>query len=145
MSKYSATRSLSTTGANGRNDSRNLIFKFIVDCSEGLRASPMMLRAPSARGPNSIRPWNHPTTSSSAIKSATASHRPAWLVEKLVPHMEGRTQRSARIAGGRLHPDFLERPFALDAPIRHAVERDTAGEAQVWQPGLRVHVTCSLE
>ena len=30
--------------------------------SAGTAASPMMLRAPRARGPNSIRPWNQPTT-----------------------------------------------------------------------------------
>ena len=46
----------STAGAKGRNDSRNLIFKFITDCIFGDRASPMMERPPSARGPNSIRP-----------------------------------------------------------------------------------------
>ena len=51
-----------TDGANGRNDSRNLIFRFITDCIAWLRASPRMLRLPSARGPNSIRPWNQPTT-----------------------------------------------------------------------------------
>ncbi len=67
ISKYSSARSCSTDGANGRNDSRNLILRFITDCICGLRASPMMLRDPSARGPNSIRPWNQPITFSSAI------------------------------------------------------------------------------
>ena len=31
-----------------------------------LRASPRIERFPSARGPNSMRPWNHPTTAPSA-------------------------------------------------------------------------------
>jgi len=35
----------------GRNDSRNLIFRFIFDCIEVSRLSPMMLRDPRARGP----------------------------------------------------------------------------------------------
>ena len=47
-------------GANGRKHSRYLIFRFITDCIFGERASPRMLRPPSARGPNSIRPWNQP-------------------------------------------------------------------------------------
>ena len=68
-----ATCSRSTAGANGRNDSRNLIFRFITDCIFGDRASPMIERPPSARGPNSIRPWNRPTTFSSAISAATRS------------------------------------------------------------------------
>ena len=58
--------SRSTLGANGRKLSRNLIFRFITDCIFGTRGSPRMLRAPSARGPNSMRPWNQPTTFSSA-------------------------------------------------------------------------------
>ncbi len=35
------------------------------------RGSVTIERLPSARGPNSIRPWNQPTTSPSAIRSAT--------------------------------------------------------------------------
>ena len=56
ISKKSATRSRSTDGANGRNDSRNLILRFITDCMSRLRASARMLREPRARGPNSMRP-----------------------------------------------------------------------------------------
>ena len=68
-----ATCSRSTAGANGRNDSRNLIFRFITDCIFGDRASPMIERPPSARGPNSMRPCNRPTTFSSASSAATRS------------------------------------------------------------------------
>ena len=66
-----ATCSRRTEGANGRNDSRNLILRFITDCILGERASPRMDGAPSARGPNSIRPWKSPTTFSSASIVAT--------------------------------------------------------------------------
>jgi hypothetical protein len=74
MPKYSGAFSSRIDGANGRNDSRNLILRFMTDCIFVLRASPRMLRAPSARGPNSIRPWNQPTTFSVARRSATLSH-----------------------------------------------------------------------
>ena len=56
MSKNSLTRSSSTAGAKGRNDSRYLILRLIRDWLAGSRGSPRMLRAPRARGPNSIRP-----------------------------------------------------------------------------------------
>ena len=52
-----------------------LIFKFIVACMAAERGSPRILRAPSALGPNSIRPWNQPTTFPSASKVATDSIR----------------------------------------------------------------------
>ena len=58
--------SSSTDGANGRNPSRYLILRFSFFCISGFRASPRMLRSPSARGPNSMRPWNQPTTLPSA-------------------------------------------------------------------------------
>jgi hypothetical protein len=35
------------------------------------RGSTTIDRLPSARGPNSIRPWNQPTTSPASIRSAT--------------------------------------------------------------------------
>jgi hypothetical protein len=38
----------------------------------GRRGSTTIERLPSARGPNSIRPWNQPTTSPAAIRSAIA-------------------------------------------------------------------------
>ena len=51
MSKYLLAWSSSTAGANGRNDSRYLILRFMIDCIAGERASPMIERCPSARGP----------------------------------------------------------------------------------------------
>ena len=49
ISKYSSTRSCSTDGANGRNDSRNLIFRFITDCIS--RAAGVAQDAAAAQGP----------------------------------------------------------------------------------------------
>ena len=43
----------------------------IFACMSGSRGSPRMLRAPSARGPNSIRPWNQPITFRSDRSCAT--------------------------------------------------------------------------
>ena len=40
----------------------------------GRRGSATIERLPSARGPNSIRPWNQPTTSPAAIRSATSAN-----------------------------------------------------------------------
>ena len=50
-SNHAATCSRSTAGANGRNDSRNLILKFISDCIFGERGSPMIDRAAERAGP----------------------------------------------------------------------------------------------
>ena len=67
-SNHFATSSASTEGAKGRNDSRYLTFRLSVFCIDGERASPRIERPPSARGPNSMRPWNQP----SALPSARA-------------------------------------------------------------------------
>ena len=45
----------------------------MADCIEARRASPRIERQPSARGPNSIRPWNQPTIAPSAKRAATRS------------------------------------------------------------------------
>ena len=44
-------------------------------CMAGDRGSPRMLRAPKALGPNSMRPWNQPTTLPSASSPATCSSK----------------------------------------------------------------------
>ena len=49
-------------------------------------------------------------------------------------------ERAAGVAGRRLNPDVLERPFAQDAAVADAVERHAAGQAQVLHAGLRVDV-----
>ena len=61
-SKYSCTSSRVTVGANGRKYSRYLILPLITFFISALVASARIDREPSARGPNSMRPWNQPTT-----------------------------------------------------------------------------------
>ena len=63
-----------TAGAKGRNDFAVLDLEVEHrTASWASAASPRIERLPSARGPNSIRPWNQPTTFSSAIAAATSS------------------------------------------------------------------------
>ena len=76
---------------------------FICACIRGLRGSPRMLRAPSARGPNSIRPLNQPTIFSSASSRATVSQQ--------------RRARSSRSYGA---PDRLEERLDLRVGERRA-------------------------
>ena len=47
---------------------------------------------------------------------------------------------AAGVAGSRLDPQALEGPFAQQAPVADAVERDAAREAEVLHAGLAVHV-----
>ena len=61
----SAITSIKIDGAKGRNDSLYFIFKFSVFCILGERGSPRIDLLPKARGPNSMRPWNHPIAFSS--------------------------------------------------------------------------------
>ena len=70
--KISDARSASTIGATGRNCSRPLMSLSFSRFS-GRRGSASSERCPSARGPNSERPWNQATTPSSASTAATAS------------------------------------------------------------------------
>ena len=56
---HSDARSSRTTGATGRKSSRSLI-AFSRSCMCGWSGDASIERAPSARGPNSIRPWNQP-------------------------------------------------------------------------------------
>ncbi len=49
-------------------------------------------------------------------------------------------ERPARVARSRLNPQILERPLAQDPPVRHAVKRDAAGQAQLFLARFCVHV-----
>src|SRR5204862_5348429 len=60
----------------------------------------------------------------------------ARLIEIPVPQRERDTDRPARVAGGRLNPDPIERPFAQDASVADAIERHAAGQAQIAEAGL---------
>ena len=46
---------------------------------------------------------------------------------------EGHAERPAGIAGRGLDPDLLERAFAEDPAVGHAVQGDAAGQAEVRQ------------
>ena len=182
ISNHSGVCSCSTTGANGRKLSRNLIFRFIVACIAGDARVTQDAAAPSARGPNSIRPWNQPTIFPSASRAGDASsssdsslealdagarptrlseNRATWSVVKLGPRKlpcwrrgpragaafpvadarrTGPPQGAAGIAGGRLDPDVLERPFAEQSAVGDAVQGHAAGQDQVLQarPGMHV-------
>ncbi len=45
-------------------------------------------------------------------------------------------ERTAGVAGGRLDPDLLELAVTQDLAIRNAVQRDTAGQAEILGAGL---------
>ena len=49
---------------------------------------------------------------------------------------ERRAERAAGVAGRRLDPDPLEPAVAQHLAVRHAVERDAAGEAEIFGAGL---------
>jgi hypothetical protein len=53
--------------------SRYLTLRSRFFCMDGLRGSPRIERLPSARGPNSIRPWSQPMASPSANALAVVS------------------------------------------------------------------------
>ena len=48
-----------------------------------------------------------------------------------MPHKNGGAQRASGIAGSRLNPDILKRPFAQQTAIGNAIEGDPAGEDEV--------------
>src|SRR6266851_1206300 len=78
LSRYSAAASFFSDGANGRHHSRNLTALFTFAFISGSRGSARIERLPSARGPNSIRPWNQPRIlpcdrSSAAVAAASSS------------------------------------------------------------------------
>ena len=72
-SNHSPVRSARTLGAKGRKGSRCLILRFNVSFILGERGSQTMERLPSERGPNSMRPWNHPMMPPPAILAAASS------------------------------------------------------------------------
>ena len=54
--------------------------------------------------------------------------------------MNSATPSAARVAGGRLNPQLVERALAQNPPVGHAVERDAAGQAEFLHPRLGVDV-----
>ena len=68
-SKNSVTCSFNIDGAKGRKLSLRLIFELRSSFASFLRGSASMERPPRARGPNSARPLNQPTTPPSMSRS----------------------------------------------------------------------------
>ena len=62
-------------------------------------------------------------------------HEVAALLQDLEPAVIGAADRNAVIAGRGLDPDVLESGFAGDPPVRHAIQRDAAGHAEVLRAG----------
>ncbi len=138
-SKCSATSSSSTDGANGRNPSRNFTFRLSRFCISGLRASPRMLRLPSARGPNSMRPWNHPPTWPAARRAATsaasASRSPAR-----VARARERANRPLGVEVRELRPEVAARHRVARAAVRRpmpAAGRDGCATRRRRRPPRR--------
>ena len=121
-SSVSASSS-AAAGANGRNGSRNLIFSLIRSFISAWRGSARMLRLPSARGPNSKRPWNQPTT----------------------------VARGERVDGLREHRCLVGELAVLDAPaalerrrdLRRRVVASPSRRARVGRARVRPSTTCS--
>jgi hypothetical protein len=65
--------------------------------------------------------------------------RDTGLIQILMPCGKRRTECAPRIASGGLYPDTTKRALAIEATVSHAVERNTAGEAQVIYLELSVN------
>ena len=64
----------------------------------------------------------------------------ARLLQQLMPDEQRRAQRTAGVAGRRLNPDVVERPFAQQPAVGHAVERHATGQHEVLQLRFAMHV-----
>ena len=62
-----------------------------------------------------------------------------------VGEVHGGAEGGAGVAGGRLHPDALERPLLGQDRVGHAVEGDPAGHGQVAVAGLGVQPADQLQ
>jgi hypothetical protein len=78
--------------------------------------------------------------------------------EVCVPHLEAPgiakepvvgqergSQGTARIASNRLHENVAERRFGDDPTVHHRIERDAAGQAEIFLPGLLVQRSEQME
>ena len=86
-SNHSDTCSLRTPGAKGRKLSRYLTFKLSCFCISECLGSAIILLAPKALGPNSIRPCIHPTAFFFTRADTTLSIKSSFLnFLKTAPH-----------------------------------------------------------
>jgi hypothetical protein len=66
-----------------------------------------------------------------------------WIVESL--NVQGRAKGSAVIASGGLNENAVEKIAALDKAVAGAVQRNAAGEAEVFMAGLASEVPQDME
>src|SRR5688500_6334269 len=69
----------------------------------------------------------------------------ARLLQMAVPNQLCHTQRTARITGGRLDPQLLERSFAENPTVADAVERHATRETQVLHSGFAMDRACHAQ
>ena len=73
-----------------------------------------------------------------ALHGVLSGRDAAGFAAVAVPDELGHAERTARVAGGRLDPQLLERPLAEEAPVGYAVERHSPREAELVQSRLPV-------
>ena len=91
----------------------------------GLRGSPRIERLPSARGPNSIRPWNQPTAwpSASAWAVSSSMFDGARSQNALLRSRGASRHRPARIRGRDRSPACRRSRSAPRGPALHECDR----------------------
>ena len=62
-----------------------------------------------------------------------------------MPHRQRRAHRTAGIAGGRLDPQVVKRPFSENAAVGHAVQGHPAGQTQPALTGLPMDMADHLQ
>ena len=139
-SKISCARSASTTGRE-RPEALPVLHLRVHPVPHGRdpAGSARMLRLPSERGPNSLRPWNHPTTRPRASRSAVASTTSAGRLRLAARPAAGERTACSTSARGVLATEVRgghrERARALAQRVR-AVQR--AAERDAVVPGGRL-------
>lgn len=106
-----AAWSENAAGANGRNGSRCLIPCLRASAPTGVRRPARTLRAPSARGPSSLPPWNHPMIFPSAmiwaaVRAMSLSRRHVYGVRR----RSARPERGSRFRACRISSSVRSRP-----------------------------------
>ena len=123
-----------STARTGRNGSRCLIRALRMSFMSARRGSATIERLPSARGPNSIRPWNQPTTSPAAIRSATCGEERV-VVEPLAPRGPAARERRRALLVGVLRARCRRAPSRSRAACRAPGSRRSSA-APTAVPGV---------
>ena len=58
----------------------------------------------------------------------------AGFFQELIPDKQGRAQRAAGVAGGRLNPEIVKGALAQQPAVGHAIQGHPAGQHQVSFP-----------